>query len=87
MDLISFTVIFVLFVKSFNKLAELLSEFKLLFDVVRVSETFIYDNQHSCFPIDHYVFLGDNQLSRCGGTGVYVYKGLTSLAVGASFTL
>ena len=62
--------------KNYDKLTELISSFEFLFDVICVSETFLYPNQHSCFPISGYNFIADSRPSRCGGTGVYVRSGI-----------
>lgn len=62
--------------KNFNRLLELLSEIKLSFHIICLSETFLYDYQHTFFPIPNYVFIGDSRPTRCGGAGVYVHNSL-----------
>lgn len=65
--------------KNFNKLLELISSVNFPFHIICLSETFIYANQQSYFPIPNYVFLGECRPTRCGGTGAYVHSSLVVL--------
>jgi exonuclease III len=62
--------------KNFNRLIELLADVNYNFDLICLSETFLYENEHSLFPIPNYTFIGDSRASRCGGSGIYVHSGI-----------
>ena len=62
--------------KNFHKLVELLSDVNYSFDFICLSETFLYTNQHSFFPLPHYTFVGDSRNTRAGGAGIYVRSGM-----------
>ena len=46
------------------------------FDVICVSETFLYPDETENFPLHDYTFVGSSRLSRAGGVGAYVRNGL-----------
>lgn len=62
--------------KNYDELCSFLSTVNYCFDVICLSETFLYSNEHSYFPLPNYSFLGDSRPSRCGGAGMYVRSGL-----------
>ena len=45
-----------------------------IFHVICLSETFLYENEHHCFPLPNYSFVGHSRQSRQGGVGVYVHE-------------
>ena len=62
--------------KNSGKLVELLSTVSEPFDIICLSETFLYKHEENNFPISNYVFTGSSRPSRAGGVGAYVRNDL-----------
>ena len=62
--------------KNFDKLLALLDIFPFAFHVICLTETFLYQNEHTCFPLPNYLFLADSRATKQGGAGFYVHSSL-----------
>ena len=62
--------------KKFDKLLALLDIFPFAFHVICLTETFLYQNEHTCFPLPNYLFLADSRATKQGGAGFYVHSSL-----------
>ena len=62
--------------KNCNKLIELLPDINFVFDVILVSETFLYSDQHNFFPLLNYSFVADSRSSRAGIIAIYLHSGM-----------
>ena len=62
--------------KNYDKLLALLNILPFPLHAICLSETFLYENEHSCFPLPNYLFLGNSRDTKQGGAGIYVHSGL-----------
>ena len=60
----------------FSNLESIINRCVKPIDIICLTETFIYDNETSFFQLEHYVFLGIQRPTRCGGVGVYLRCGI-----------
>lgn len=58
--------------KNFDSLETFMFSVPKPFDVVCITESFLYDNEVHNFPINDYVFIGKQRQSKGGGVGAYV---------------
>jgi hypothetical protein len=54
-----------------------------VFDIICLSETFLYPDEHFCYDLTGYSFVGNPRDSRGGGVGIYVRDGIACGAVRA----
>ena len=62
--------------KNFSKLNLFLESIDHKFDLICLTETFIYDNETLFFTLNNYVFVGKTRETRGGGVGIFVHKSL-----------
>jgi hypothetical protein len=62
--------------KNFSQLNMFLDNIEFSFDLICLTEIFIYDNETKFFTLNNYVFLGMTRESRGGGVGVFVHRSL-----------
>jgi len=58
--------------KNYLELCGFLSSVNYRFDLICLSETFLYEYEHTYFPLPNYVFVGHSRPTRNGGAGMYV---------------
>ena len=60
----------------FDSFSHFLSSLNVTFDIICVTETWLYDNELQFFRLDNYVFTGTQRDTRGGGAGAFVRCGL-----------
>lgn len=62
--------------KNVTNFQALISSVDHCFDILCLSETFLYSSEHNYFPIPGYSFIGNSRDTRQGGVGLYVRSGI-----------
>lgn len=63
--------------KNYDQLLSFITIHSFTFNVICLSEIFIYQNEQTYFPIPGYIFLGNFRSTKQGGAGIYVRSDIT----------
>ena len=64
--------------KNFSNMCAFLSSLPIKFDVICLGETFLYESEHTYFPIPNFDFVASSRDSRNGGVAIYVLDSIKS---------
>ena len=63
--------------KNYDQLLSFIAIHSFTFNVICLSEIFIYQNEQTYFPKPRYIFLSNFRSTKQGSTGIYVRSSIT----------